>query len=129
MRFIPTTAEAIGEEPDWSELYPTKWWLDTERPLPDGDPQKYIAVQTEGDKDPNNFVKVGDMRVLFTDQCEYYFVCNPCFNIHYDQQWSGSTRGSLNWRKEAIEECAQHSNQKGWCEFCDPIFGNGGWYL
>jgi hypothetical protein len=21
----------------------------------------------------------------------------------------------------------KHEETKGWCEFCDPIFGNGGW--
>lgn len=124
MRFIETTAEAIGEE-DYMPAK-TKWWLDTEREI--NEPQKFIAVQTYADKDPNNFVKCINMRNLFTDQAEYYHVCKLCYAVHSRQQWSGSTR-MRNWRESSDADLKKHEETKGWCEFCDPIFGNGGWSL
>lgn len=126
MRFVETTPEAIGEEKPYT---PTKWWLDTARPLkPEKDPhnQKFVAVQTEADKDPNNFVKHEKMFLLFNDQAEYYAVCEFCYRAHYNQQWSGSTRNS-SWRENSERYLARHVQLKGWCQFCDPIFGNGGW--
>jgi len=128
MRFIRTTHDVVGEEP--IEGFETQWWLDTARPLADPtDPQKYVAVETQYDEDPNNFVPVTDMRLLFTDQEEYYAVCEECHEIYSNYQWSGSTRADANWRQRADEYLKDHQQKKGWCEFCDPIFGNGGWTL
>lgn len=123
-RFIKTTPEVVGEES--CDFHPTQWWLDTARPIEHPE-QKFMGVETEMDKDPNNFVKVDGMCILFTDQAEYYFVCKPCWHFHSHQQWSGSTRSSRNWRENAEKECKEYESTKGWCEFCDPIFGNGGW--
>ncbi|MPR36595.1 hypothetical protein [Salmonirosea aquatica] len=126
-RFVLTTAEAIGEEPDSKFGKPTKWWLDTARPI-GGEPGGFIAVQTYADKDPNDFVQVGDsMGVLFTDQAEYYFVCDRCYQTYAHMQWSGSTKAAKGWMERARAELLEHKETKGWCEFCDPIFGNGGW--
>lgn len=125
MRFIETTAQELGEEPD---LYTkTKWWLDTQRPIVD--PQKYVAVQTEAEKDPNNFVKVEGLQILYNDQAEYYFVCDFCYTVHRSDQFTGSTRGGNGWRERAEKKLKQHQETKGWCEFCDPVFGNGGWMI
>lgn len=124
-RFIKTTPEKVGEEA--SDIYPTQWWLDTHRAY-DG-VQLYVAVETEMDKNPNDYIKVDKMRTLFTDQCEYYHVCGPCYSLHSRQQWSGSTRSRGDWRGEAEAELKYHTDVKGWCQFCDPIFGNGGWSL
>ncbi len=120
-RFIETTAEKLGEEPS---ITPTKWWLDTLRPI--NEKPGCIAVQTEADKDPNDFIKVNEMRLLFNDQAEYYAVCVDCFNAHHDKQWCGSSR-SPNWKEKSEEYLKKHFRTKSWCEFCDPVFGNGGW--
>lgn len=131
-RFIKTTAEEVGEEPDtYTE---TEWWLDTLRPIlqrrkGDGENQKFIAIQTYKGKDPNDFVKCEGMQLLFTDQAEYYFVCKHCYFIYSSMQWSGGTRASSGWRERAEQNLKKHEEQKGWCDFCDPIFGNGGWHL
>lgn len=125
MRFIKTTAADIGEEEDYEgSITKTQWWLDKERPIKEL--PGFIAVQTYSDKDPNNFVKCTGMRNLFTDQAEYYHVCSTCYFTHCRDQWSGSTRAS-NWREHADRSLKKHEETKGWCEFCDPIFGNGGW--
>lgn len=124
-RFIKTTPEAIGED---AEDYgvKTQWWLDTARPIKN-EPGHFIAVETYADKDPNQFIKCEGMNVLFTDQAEYYFVCKGCYSVHGRQQFSGSTRGGDNWREWAERSLLKHETSKGWCEFCDSIFGNGGW--
>jgi hypothetical protein len=104
----------------------TRWWYDTRRPLK-GD-QPYVAVQTYADQDPNNYRPIaGEMLLLFTDQAEYYAVCEGCYLAFRHMQWSGSTRGGSGWRQRAEACRAQHQKHKGRCEFCDPIFGNGGW--
>lgn len=105
---------------------PTCWYWDTARPLAVGD-QPYMAVEVEIGKNPEQFIKCENMRLLFTDQAEYYAVCWRCYQIHSHQQWSGSTRSGPKWREHAYAYLAQHETEKGWCQFCDPIFGNGGW--
>jgi len=56
-------------------------------------------------------------------------VCLNCYDIYGHLQWSGSTRGGYNWRERAQEYLENHIKTKGWCEFCDEIFGLGGWDL
>lgn len=106
----------------------TKWWFDLKRPLPINFKNPFIAVQCYADKDPNNFVFVENLRLLFTDQAEYYAVCPNCYSIYARLQWSGSTHNS-GWRIHSQAYLEKHQKEKGWCEFCDPIFGNGGWRL
>lgn len=112
---------------------PTRWWQDTWRPLSEKDEMeagyRYIAVEVYAEKDPNDYRPCKDMRLLFTDQCEYYVVCQDCRSVYGHMQWSGGTRGLRGWRGRAELDRADHENTKGWCEFCDPIFGNGGWRL
>lgn len=122
-RFIKTTAEEVGEEPD--EYIKTEWWLDTHRPIKEK--PSFIAVQTEEGKDPNDFVKHDRLNILYTDAAEWYYVCNSCYSIHSRDQWSGSTRGWDGWRERSRNGLKKHEETKGWCQFCDPIFGNGGW--
>ena len=123
-RFIKTTAEAVGEDAD--TITKTDWWLDTHRHI--NEPQKYISVQTEQGKDPNNFVKHDKLHLLFTDQAEYYAVCDDCRSAYMGLQWSGST-SSCGWKEKSEKYLEEHTAKKGWCEFCDQIFGNGGWSL
>jgi len=104
----------------------TKWWYDTDRPLSDPE-QPYMAVQTYADKDANDYRRIDGLKLLFTDPCEYYFVCPACRAAHARQQWSGSTRGRPGWEERAEKALAKHQQTKGWCEFCDSVFGNGGW--
>ena len=102
------------------------------RPQLETDPpgvQRYIAVETYADKDPNNYRHIEpEMCLLFTDQVEYYCVCRGCRSVYGHLQWSGSTR-SPGWRENSEDYRQRHQRTKGWCEFCDPIFGNGGWSL
>lgn len=124
-RFIKTTAEIAGEEPDIHVSIATSWWLDTMRPIEES--PGFICVQTYAGKDPNDFVKCDGMQILFTDQAEYYFVCKECYSFYRSMQWSGSTRSSQGWMERAEKNLHKHQETKGWCQFCDPIFGNGGW--
>jgi len=106
----------------------TCWWYDTENPLNDEE-QPYVAIERYRGIDPNDFVRIeGAMRLLFTDQAEYYAVCGACYQIYRDMQWSGSTKNPY-WQEESMRYLKRHQELKGWCEFCDPIFGNGGWML
>jgi hypothetical protein len=106
----------------------TIWWYDTWRTLDDPN-QPYMAVQTYANKDANDYVPVKRLHLVFQDQAEYYAVCGNCRAIYGSTQWSGSTRGGANWRERAEEFLAKHQGEKGWCQFCDPIFGFGGWRL
>lgn len=133
-RSVTRSRFVLMEHPPKGEADPeTKWWQDTWRPLSEKDEleagYRYMAVQTYSDKDPNNYRPVtGEMRLLFTDQCEYYVVCPDCYYAYSDMQWPGSTRSHRrDWREEAERDRKDHHRLKGWCEFCDPIFGNGGW--
>lgn len=100
------------------------WYWDTERPLKGSQP--FVAVKCYRSKDPNQFVRVEGLKLLFTDQAEYYAVCPNCRFAFSHMQWSGSTRKS-GWRERSQRYLKHHQKTKGWCEFCDPIFGNGGW--
>jgi hypothetical protein len=109
----------------------TCWYWDTFRITPHlrGDGlDDYIAVQCYCDRDPNQYVPIiaEKMHLLFTDQAEYYCVCGRCYATYRHMQWSGSTFNP-NWRAESEEYLEYHQTKKRWCEFCDPIFGNGGW--
>lgn len=86
----------------------------------------YTAVQAYCNKNPNDFTPIANMRLLFTDQAEYYAVCPDCHSAYSHMQWSGSTR-NRNWREDSQAYLEKHQNQKGWCEFCDPVLGHGGW--
>ena len=124
MRFIPIS--------DPTERYLPNdygcWWWDTARLLKnDPDGQLYIAIEVRLEDDPNNFVRVDKLFLLFTDPAEYYFVCDSCSWANSDKQWSGSTHGSADWFARARKALEQHQQEKSWCEFCDPVFGNGGW--
>lgn len=105
----------------------TRWYWDTARPL-SGETEPYVAVQVYRDKDPNAFTPVTGMRLLFTDHAEYYAVCPDCHSVYRHLQWSGSTR-NRNWREESEAYLSEHQQTKGWCEFCDPVLGHGGWRL
>lgn len=124
MRFTP-----IENNPQYPVTEDTRWFFDTARPLSleENNDQPFMAVQVEADKNPNDFRRVTEMRTLFTDQAEYYFVCPGCYAAYARMQWSGSTRGANNWQDRAEKRCRQHEATKGWCQFCDPVFGNGGW--
>ena len=124
-RFIKTTAEAVGEDAD--TITKTDWWLDADRPMPNCQ-HGYMVVQTEQGKDPNNFVRHEKLHLLFTDQAEYYAVCDNCRTAYGRMQWSGSTN-SYGWRERSEKYLQKHIEKKGWCEFCDPVFGNGGWSM
>jgi hypothetical protein len=103
----------------------TCWYWDTGRPYgEDG----FIAVQTYCDRDPNQFVRHEEMVLLFTDQAEYYAVCLSCKSVYGRLQWSGSTRNP-GWETKSQLYLENHISKKGWCEFCDPVFGSGGWRL
>lgn len=124
-RFIRIEDPSVIEE---SNSKSGTWWYDTARPFTEGD-QPYMAIEVRPDKNPNDFVKCVDMKLVFQDQAEYYAVCGNCYSIYCETQWSGSTRGGLGWRERANKYLERHQKLKGWCEFCDPIFGNGGWRL
>lgn len=136
-RFIPmeTPPDEHRERHERDPLR-TKWWYDTWRPLtvdeqfktePPG--QRYVAVETYADKNPNNYRHIEpEMCLLFTDQAEYYVVCRDCRSVYGSMQWSGGTRNP-NWRQDSEDDRQLHQRTKGWCQFCDPIFGNGGWSL
>lgn len=124
MRFLLMPAPPEGHEPEDD----TRWWYDTRRPLEDP-AQPFMAVQTEGDKDANDYRHVSDMRLLFNDAAEYYAVCADCRSVYGGMQWAGSTRGGHGWRGRAADFLEKHASEKGWCQFCDPVFGNGGWRL
>lgn len=117
----------IEDNPEFPIEERTCWYWDTKRPA-NGD-QSYIAVQVYRDKDPNTEVICHHgMNILFTDQAEYYAVCPDCRSIYGHLQWSGSTRNP-SWREDSAQYLEVHQNLKGWCEFCDPVFGHGGWRL
>ena len=121
MRFI-----LIENDPKFPADEETCWYWDTSRPLKGSQP--YVAVQVEQGKNPNEFKYVEGLRLLFTDQAEYHAVCPSCYSIYSHMQWSGSTQ-SRGWREASQRYLEQHQKVKGWCEFCDPVFGNGGWAL
>lgn len=106
----------------------TKWYYDRARALPEDATQPFMAVQVYADKDPNDFIRHENMALLFTDQWEFYAVCQDCRSTYGHLQWSGSTRNP-SWREDSAKYLKIHSEQKGWCQFCDPVFGNGGWSL
>jgi len=128
-RFIPAPT------PDEYKRYDdgkSRWWYDTARPIAEAereDPeQPYILVEVAAHNDPNDYRKIeGEMMLLFTDQAEYHAVCFECYSSFSHIQWSGSTHGGPGWRERAQQYLETHSATKGWCQFCDPIFGNGGW--
>ena len=117
MRFV-----LINDNPEFPDDGKTCWYWDTNRPLE----KDYVAVECYCDKDPNQFVYFENLRILYTDQAEYCFVCSSCYFAFSHMQWSGSTH-SPGWREISQRELKIHQKYKGWCEFCDPIFGNGGW--
>ena len=104
------------------------WWFDTRRPL-DDPAQPYMAVQTRADQDANDYVLVENLTLVFQDQAEYYAVCPNCRSIYGSTQWSGSTRVGPDWRERAQAWLEKYQREKGWCQFCDPVFGSGGWRI
>ncbi len=130
MRFI-----LIENNNDFPNDGETCWYWDTNRLVPEANRDNpewpWIAVQCYCGKDPNNFVQIEPekFRILYTDKAEYYFVCPNCYDAYCRMQWSGSTRGPGNWRERAEREKEIHAHKKGWCEFCDPVFGSGGWAI
>lgn len=135
--------QLIENNPEFPNDGQTRWYWDTGRPTAEMSPgfimrhplrhplrkYHYVAVECSAGKDPNQFVRCHTMRLLFTDQAEFYVVCQRCYGIYNAMQWSGSTRGHSNWREISETVRVAHEAKKGWCEFCDPIFGNGGWVL
>ncbi len=121
--------EKIVENPDYPVEDTTCWFWDTERKVKEpSDQQTFIAVQCYVYQDPNSFIRIPPEKfnILYTDQAEYYFVCFNCYLAFSHMQWSGSTRMS-GWRETSQRQKEKHAKEKGWCEFCDPVFGNGGW--
>ena len=119
-RFLPIEGDA--RFPDDGQ---TCWFWDTARPESGGQP--FIAVQVYSGQDPNQYVRHSGMMLLFNDPAEYYAVCQSCYYTFRGMQWAGSTRGVRNWREQAEKYRQEHETERGWCEFCDPVFGNGGW--
>lgn len=124
----------IENDPEFpvDEKWNTCWYWDTKRPgNPDnGDKYPYTAIECSQDKNPNTDVVYHEkLSLLFTDQAEYYAVCPNCRAVYGGMQWSGSTRGGNNWRRSATKFLERHQSIKGWCQFCDPVFGNGGWCI
>lgn len=109
-RFVRAPKEDDKEYGYWA-------WLDTKQ-------DKYYVMYPG--KDPNQAVIHQKMSLIFTDQAEYYAVCPSCRSRFGHMQWSGFTRNP-GWRQESAEYLKEHIEKRGWCEFCDPIFGNGGW--
>jgi hypothetical protein len=105
----------------------TCWYWDTTRPLAKSK-QPYIAMQCYCDKNPNEFIRHEALRLLFTDQAEYYAVCDNSYYTYCGMQWSGSTKNP-GYREKSWKYLRRHLETKGWCEFCDPVFGNGGWII
>lgn len=121
-RFVPIGA-TTGKHADDAE---TRWWYDHWRPLND-QAQPYMAVQVYAQRDPNAYVPImAEMCLLFIDQAAFYIVCAGCYDRFCADQWSGSTHGGSGWQANAEKVRQQHERLKGWCEFCDPVFGNGG---
>ncbi len=123
----------IENNPEFSTDEETCWYWDTERMVAEEKREKpdwpWIAIQCYRKKDPNQFIRIpaDQFRILFTDQAEYYFVCSSCYAAYSRMQWSGSTHGVCGWMEWAEEYKENHAHKKGWCEFCDPAFGSGGW--
>lgn len=118
----------IENNPAFPANEKTCWYWDTERRLTLKDDHPFVAKQCYTDRNPNDFIRHSEMALLFNDQAEYYAVCLDCKAIYGGMQWAGSTRAP-NWQKDSAEYLEEHIEKKGWCEFCDPIFGNGGWTL
>jgi len=120
----------IENDPEFPNDGETCWYWDLARITPHlaGDGlQDYVAVQCYCNRDPNNYIRTTEkMALLYTDQAEYYAVCQSCARKYHHLQWSGSTF-NRDWRERSHEYLKYHEKEKGWCEFCDPIFGNGGW--
>lgn len=68
------------------------------------------------------------MHLLFTDQAEYYVVCDDCYSVYRRMQWSGSTHGGLGWQSQARHYFQAHVKGGKQCEFCGDN-GNGGWMI
>ena len=129
IRFI--LIEHLSDFPDDGK---TCWYWDIARQIDtfdSGQPidksnQPYIAVQCYKDRNPNKYIKHNRLMILYTDQAEYYFVCSNCYYANITKQWSGNTR-MPDYRAMSLIELKKHTEEKGWCEFCDPCFGSGGW--
>lgn len=65
--------------------------------------------------------------ILYTDQAEYYFVCTRCFREGAAMQWSGGTRGGLNWRERSRVALRKHQEAGKDCQWCGIENGGGGW--
>jgi len=99
MRFV-----LIENNEDFPNDGETCWYWDTDRPVVGKRERKdgsWIAVQCYCKKDPNQFRKIDNLRLLFTDQTEYYCVCPNCYDVYRRMQWSGSTHGGSGWRSRA----------------------------
>lgn len=123
-RFVLMATPPEGEESDDRTL----WWFDTNRPL-DDPKQPYMAVQTYADKNANDYVQIDNLTLVFQDPLEYYAVCRDCYFTYSDTQWCGNSRGAHGWRERAEKWLEKYQREKGWCQFCDPVFGGGGWRL
>ena len=125
MRFV-----LIQDRDEYPISETTRWYWDTGRPIihQSGDGfNDYLAVQVRADRDPNRqVVYQRDLRILYRDANEYYFVCVPCFYGYVNLQWTGRGADPY-WLDKSNEALREHQKINGWCEFCDPVFGNGGW--
>lgn len=125
MRFI-----RIQDHDKYPEDGGSVWYWDTGRPTPhlEGDGlDDYVAVQVRKGKDPNRKVVYhNNLRLLFEDGTKYFAVCMPCYYGFAFGQWKGTGIDS-EWRDKSGRYLKYHQDVNGWCEFCDPVFGTGGW--
>ncbi len=116
---IPGKDHKEGEHLTWMNY---GWW-DTKT--------NEILFTTDDDgiiMDPNQAVIYEELFLLFTDQAEYFTVCDDCHALYRSTQWSGSTCNP-NWQEKSQRFLEWRMKNRPWCQFCDPIFGNGGWIL
>jgi len=117
----------IEDDQDFPSNEKVCWWWDKHRSLKGISlHQPFVAMQQYVGTDPNNYVHHTELYLLFTDQVEWYIVCRKCYEANRSKQWSGSAE-NRNWEEESRLALRAHKSTKCWCEFCDPVFGNGGW--
>ena len=116
---VPQKDHEEGEYSPWMNYC----WLDTKT-------NEFMFTTDDAGvvMDPNQSILYEKLFLLFNDQAEYYAVCDNCHALYRSMQWSGSTQGP-NWRETSQQFLEWRMKNRPWCQFCDPIFGNGGWDL
>lgn len=59
-----------------------------------------------------------DKNVFYTDQAEWYVICNWCYSTNADHQWSGSTRvpNFSEYLKNTITPAVEEATHCEWCK-------------